>query len=114
MPKVWEEEWGWGCYGELTVSTPDARFPTGKVYVPWARLENAGLNGKPGDVYEQRLDLASAAPDMARALLAIEWEGRAGPAGDVRGACPSCEAELPDSHRPDCALDGALRRAGVR
>lgn len=63
--------------------------------------------------------LLVAAPDMARVLLAVEWE--------PLGTCPSCRrlgVDIPDNpitgavratgHRPDCALDAALRKAGVR
>lgn len=64
---------------------------------------------------EDRARLASAAPEMARVLLAIEWSG----GGD--GDCPSCRGDRyygtnahPAGHAPDCALDAALRKAGVR
>jgi hypothetical protein len=57
--------------------------------------------------------LAAQAPAMARLLLELEWSGRAGPAGDVDGACPSCERERPEPHAPDCELATVLRAAGV-
>lgn len=76
-------------------------------------------------VLEARERMASAAPDMARVLLAVEWTN-----SDDEDMCPSCgglnpaeEAKRrwprhPDAgtvgHAPDCALDAALRKAGVR
>lgn len=73
------------------------------------------------------LELASAAPDMARVLLGMEWVYTA----DVRPAllpvCPVChgtkfphpflaisKTEPLQGHTKDCALDAALRKAGVR
>ena len=58
--------------------------------------------GPPADTIA-RARLATAAPDMARVLLAIEWH---------HGECISCF--VMHGHAPDCALDAALRRAGVR
>lgn len=63
-----------------------------------------------GDMQLERMDLASAAPDMARVLLAIEWEQDT----DAIHYCPSCRSERHSGHRADCALDAALRKAGVR
>ncbi len=63
-----------------------------------------------------RARLASAAPEMARVLLALEWTGVAHeelPACIVCGYLP----DLPnpeDGHKPDCALVAALRKAGLR
>lgn len=78
------------------------------------------LRGPPGDTPERtdrfarddaRARLASAAPDMARVLLAVEWLGFA-------EGCPECGASksdpVPYMHNGDCALDLALRKAGVR
>lgn len=54
--------------------------------------------------------------DMARVLLAVEWTMQL----DGWVICPSCHAQRGfDSaravtHTPDCALDAALRKAGVR
>lgn len=56
---------------------------------------------------ERAAKLASAAPDMARVLLAVEWSL-------APGGCPSCKNLMPYEHKPDCALDAALRKAGVR
>jgi hypothetical protein len=65
-----------------------------------------------------RARLAAAAPDLARALLAVEWAAEH-PA--VGAHCPMCNgfppgvAEAsPGGHRAGCALDAALRKAGVR
>lgn len=65
-----------------------------------------------------RARLASAAPDMARVLMAIEWSC----IGPGEQACPWCgafevqlNANKPSrTHVPDCALDAALRKAGLR
>lgn len=66
-----------------------------------------------------RSKLAAAAPDLARALLEVEWgacdEGH-------NPACPSCGGAGPvdgapwrtSGHGPGCALDAALRKAGIR
>lgn len=68
-----------------------------------------------GDMQLARMNLAAAAPEMARALIAIEWDG-----GDVAGnsICPFCCADkYPEegrNHKPDCALAAALRKAGIR
>lgn len=53
--------------------------------------------------------LAAAAPDMARVLLAIEF----------RPTCPMCGGRVyrdgqPPTHEQDCFLDAALRKAGLR
>jgi len=54
------------------------------------------------------------AQELARVLLEVEWSWRDG------SACPVCneyahgETEAPGGHAPDCALDAALRKAGVR
>lgn len=60
--------------------------------------------------------LRDAAPDMARALLAIEWSGGYVVQYDTgtTDCCPACMADAPGPHMPDCALDAALRKAGVR
>lgn len=69
-----------------------------------------------GPPERERLALASAAPDMARVLLAIEWSG--GDPGSYNPydpeQCPSCGAAREKGHGADCFLDAALRKAGVR
>jgi hypothetical protein len=57
-----------------------------------------------------RARLASAAPDLVRALLAVEWVGDA--FDNVK--CPSCGWFQEDGHDQRCAIDVALRKAGVR
>jgi hypothetical protein len=57
--------------------------------------------------------LASAAPDMAHVLLEVEWEGMV--YGDSEPCCPTCLGKkVIGIHEPGCALDAALRKAGVR
>lgn len=51
--------------------------------------------------------LAAAAPDLFRALLAVEWS--ANPGGRE---CPTCSGMTGLGHEPDCALDAALKKAG--
>lgn len=58
--------------------------------------------GEPGD--EARARLAAAAPELVRVLLAVEFI--------KDGFCPSCHCY--DGHAKGCALDAALRKAGVR
>ena len=61
------------------------------------------------EVYFAAFRLAATAPEMARVLLAVEWDG---------GTCPSCggtrDRHEDDGHADDCALDAVLRKAGVR
>lgn len=72
---------------------------------------------------ESRARLAASAPQLVRALLAVEWDG-----GDqnAESVCPDCAApkypymavsagygELPRKHRSGCALDSALTAAGL-
>lgn len=59
-----------------------------------------------------RARLAAAAPELTRALLAVEWSGRE--RYESWPACPVCEAGEGGRHADDCALDAALRKAGVR
>lgn len=107
--KVWEEEWGISGYGELTRREPDASLPKGEVYVPWAE------SVRPTSTNLARVQLAHAAPDMARALLAVEWSGPDPFQAGGGGCCPACSAIGADGrHRSNCAIDAALRKAGVR
>lgn len=87
--KAWEEEWRLDDEG---IRLPDDRgFPV-TIRGPWTTHE------------QERL--ASAAPDLVRVLLAIEWDG-------PYGRCPIC-CESSQPHDPDCRLDAALKKAGVR
>ena len=90
--KPWEQTWE--AIGSDLTMPPGAEF--------------FGGDGTEAD--EANAKLAAAAPDMARALLAIEWRG--GVQGDS-GMCPSCSVFAGFSHAPNCALDAALRKAGV-
>lgn len=97
--KPWEEEW------------------TTKGHVDEVRTWEVGAFGyarlqAKGEDYEVIARFASAAPDMARLLLEIEWTAP-GDVGAVN-ACPFCDRWQRDGHAPDCALDAALRKAGVR
>lgn len=73
-----------------------------------------------GDCMASTEELDSAAADMARVLLAIEWSCDDGQTG--RCLCPACAGAkpgrewgpYPSGHRDGCALDAALRKAGVR
>ena len=56
-----------------------------------------------------RARLASAAPDMARVLLAVEWWGEV----DGEPTCPCCDHAATE-HHPECDLDLSLRKAGLR
>lgn len=61
-----------------------------------------------------RAQLAAAAPDLARALLKVEWRG------ESRGCevCVGCQVEAPyepkpgEPHESDCFADAALTKAG--
>lgn len=66
-----------------------------------------------------RTKLISAAPDLARALLAVEWildDDK------LYWDCPACGGTKPgcsewphiEGHYSDCVLDAALKKAGVR
>lgn len=102
MTKVWEEEWtfrtveghsGALCFpdgGEALVKYDPARYARG-----------VGI---------QRGKLAAAAPELVRVLLAMYM---------AHDDCPSCRVPMswtgpPKGCKPDCALDAALRKAGVR
>lgn len=62
---------------------------------------------------DERRQLASAAPDMARVLLSLSIE-RHDETGRRLG-CAACGADIGiEPHTSDCALDAALRKAGVR
>jgi hypothetical protein len=109
--KPWEETWNADPRDDEYVST----------------IGRVGLRG------DGRAPLASAAPDMARVLLAVEWSGKVDYVGDGGyECCPSCCGVAPGferltdavddiargrsvaGHKRDCVLDAALRKAGVR
>jgi hypothetical protein len=93
--KVWEEQWDWHPRGG-----GGARLYSDQYEEEWATTW--------GDDSNDRAKLAAAAPDMARLLIEIEWQG-----DEVRYRCPSCGGGTP-GHESDCALDAVLRKAGVR
>ena len=65
------------------------------------------------DFGPERVRLMAAAPDLARALLAVEEEmSRVESYCYVCGTL-TCEGKVA-AHAPDCILDAALKRAGVR
>lgn len=57
-----------------------------------------------------RARLSASAPQLVRALLAVEW---AAEFSGYEHCCPSCVIELGDDHTPDCRLDAALTAAGL-
>lgn len=68
-------------------------------------------------VRSDRAQLAAAAPDMCRALLAVEWNGMA--YGNT-ACCPACgniwegEGSQPrETHAEACKLDAALTKADL-
>lgn len=70
---------------------------------------------KNGDV--ERAKLAAAAPDMCRALLAVEWKGQPSPR-DGMSRCPCCRGrrrvgKLDFFGHEDCWIDVALTKAGL-
>lgn len=71
----------------------------------------APINGEPGD---SRAKLAACAPEMARMLLALEVDSLD---GDEYPACPVCGGTVSQKkafHFSACAIDGLLKKAGVR
>lgn len=90
---------------------------------PWRVVSKRGhIMATVGDGCSTRADgadLVAAAPEMARLLLDLEWQG-----GDVAGnaICPSCCADkyppgdwnAKPVHRPDCKLDALIERLGLR
>lgn len=66
-------------------------------------------NGTYADAAElERARLIAAAPELYRALLAVEWSGEV----DAEfSRCPSCEGYSDDGHKAGCALDAAIRKA---
>lgn len=93
--KPWEEAWralGGGIVcGDMTPDSWSCAFwhPSGPI-----------------DERAARARLAAAAPDLARALLSVEWE-------DYSGRCPWCSAIRGADHRADCERQSALKKAGV-
>lgn len=103
--KPWEETWA--------VHRDSSRLVVKVADFPGAHGVAMALDAS----HIERAKLAAAAPDMARVLLDVEWQHRE--RSEYR-RCPTCdgdettEDEPRTGHRPDCALDAALRKAGVR
>lgn len=96
MTKPWEETWVRG-HGVVRVAANGdggpMRFGNGD---PWRLSDESAAV----------LQLASAAPDLYRALLAVEWRS-----GDAGPRCPGCDRTKAYGHASDCALAAALRKA---
>ncbi len=56
--------------------------------------------------------LIAAAPDLTRVLLAVEWVSTH--RYNEGFWCPTCKGAKQIGHDADCALEAALRKAGVR
>jgi hypothetical protein len=110
MMKPWEEEWHAVGGGETT------EFRIGHAVYSATREEFVLSNTGP-----EEARLAAAAPELVRALLALEWSAWSRFAPDV-ATCPACMGSEPgarapetlEGHRADCIVDAALRKAGVR
>lgn len=102
--KVWQKE-TWMAGGAYHVEkVVDRAAPVATIFD--ALLED--------DFTSARTKLAAAAPDLVRALLAVEWVGQEWDCGALPDACPRCKAYREDGHTFDCTLDAALRKAGIR
>lgn len=105
--KPWEENW--------IEFEANAGFPAFAAKVSGQELRVfESLSGDDDDISRARL--AAAAPDMARVLLEIEWDGEDSRCPDCGGLNPKFwpnRAQPEDGHKKDCKLDAALRKAGV-
>lgn len=139
MKRPWEETWTYRP-GKSTLSEDDVgsyrdTITTDDHDGTHRRIVRAGLGMSSGTTSpnfsrsqpEERLDpdtlrLMSAAPDMARELLAIEWGVRSRNGADRCPSCGGADPRFPElaedgedvGHGTDCPLDAALRKAGVR
>ena len=93
--KPWEATWRVGRSVLRTLYEGEADAPDEKLI---------GLLDTP-----EQARLASAAPDAVALLLKHEWK-----ADDYGPYCIECNTLRSIGHRPDCELDIALRKAGVR
>ncbi len=127
MKRPWEEEWS-NRNDRVQLEPADETRTIATFVNEGLTLEDQEADGGV-DQCIARAELAAAAPDLARALLAVEWEGgwtqdsggstKQGRACSICGElleqiCPTCEGTRSTGHGPDCALDDALRKAGVR
>jgi hypothetical protein len=74
----------------------------GSLFVSMPRSE-------PVQMCRSRGQLATAAPEMARLLLEMQWGAQV---QDQRG-CQCCLRFPEEGHAPDCKLVAALRKAGI-
>ena len=94
MTKPWEETW--------TVRDGEVAYRV---------VNEAGDVVLPGPMRQDDAELAAAAPDLVRALLAVEWVHGI---RQIAATCPACMAEIALDHAKNCPIDAALRKAGVR
>ena len=113
--KPWEETWDRS--GRFVDKLVDGGVVVGRVLVC--------TDHAPGASDTDRATLAAAAPDLYRALDALEWIVIFDEAGnEMRHECPSCDGASPAwvrdaggvwqghvGHREGCALNAALRKA---
>lgn len=101
MTKVWEETWvqTQSCCIRLATTVPT---------IAWFAAEGS----RDGDLDCDRARLAAAAPEMARLLLQLEWTQ--GGVWDPAGCHVCLGGRDSGGHKPDCAYDALMRKAGVR
>lgn len=92
--KPWEETWT-AAIGGASIIFDGEDWPLFRSFAE-ARSEHAKL--------------ATAAPELARALLSVEWVNHY----DGSTECPWCHALEEDGHDDTCPRQAALRKAGVR
>jgi hypothetical protein len=97
--KPWDEMWSCSTEDASHIDHPDG--------------SQSSIDGVTDADAFARARLAAAAPDLARALLAVEWGGLT--CYGSAAACPFCsEDQAYGKHAPECTLAAALKRAGVR
>jgi hypothetical protein len=106
MSKPWEEQWRQVGSDVVTCEKPEW---ASRVFHE-AEVTRVHHARREPSVAHARARLAAAAPDLARALLAVEW----GSSERGHNACPACAAMGPGDHCDGCQLDAALRKAGIR
>ena len=94
MRNPWDEDW-YPDFGDDEDDPLVRRAGDNNIQAAW--IEN-----------EQRAKLLASAPDLVRALLAVEWIG---PVAHKR--CSNCGASDIRGHYDECDLAAALRKAGV-
>ena len=115
--KPWEETWAtWEVNGRVAGIETSPRDSNGDS-TGLLMVQPAMPHDVPG--LAERIRVASAAPEMARLLIALERDGRID-RFDER-ICVECGQNYEERerapgegrHLPDCALVAALRKAGV-